>query len=78
MVNNGISNCIFFSGIMVIITDFIAGSMYEFSCNVQYRIRAFINCIYFNTAKTLGLLQPHFRLSQLHQCDQGMLPNRFS
>ena len=29
------------------------------------------------TAKTLRLLQPHFRLSQLHQCDQGMLPNRF-
>ena len=24
------------------------------------------------TAKTLGLLQPHFRLSQLDQCDQGM------
>ena len=30
------------------------------------------------TAKTLGLLQPHFRLSELHQCDQGMLPNGFS
>ena len=28
------------------------------------------------TVKT-GLLQPHFRLSQLHQCDQGMLLNRF-
>ena len=32
------------------------------------------------TVKTLSLLQPHFRSSQLHQCDQGMLPNtcRFS
>ena len=30
------------------------------------------------TAKTFGLLQPHFRLSELHHCDQGMLPNRFS
>ena len=29
------------------------------------------------TAKTPGLLLPHFRLSELHQCDQGMLPNRF-
>ena len=27
------------------------------------------------TAKTLGLLQPPFRLSELHQCDQGMLLN---
>ena len=26
------------------------------------------------TAKTLGLLQPRFRLSELHQCNQGMLP----
>ena len=30
-----------------------------------------------HTVKTFGLLQPHFRLSELHQCDQGMLPNRF-
>ena len=29
------------------------------------------------TVKTFGLLQPHFRFSELHQCDQGMLPNRF-
>ena len=26
------------------------------------------------TAKTLGLLQPRFRLSELHQCNQGVLP----
>ena len=31
-----------------------------------------------HTAKTLRLLQPYFRLSELHQCDQGMQPNRFS
>ena len=30
------------------------------------------------TAKTFGLLQPHFRLPELHQSDQGMLPNKFS
>ena len=40
-------------------------------------------CFYFNfkrkaLAKTLGLLQPLFKLSELHQCDQGMLPSRFS
>ena len=29
-------------------------------------------------AKTLGLLQPLFKLSELHQCDQGMLSSRFS
>ena len=29
-------------------------------------------------SKTFGLLQPHFRLSELQQCDQEMLPNRFS
>ena len=31
-----------------------------------------------SAAKTFGLLQPHFRLSELHQCDQRMLLNRFS
>ena len=29
-------------------------------------------------SKTLGLLQPHFSLSELDQCDQGMLPKRFN
>ena len=29
-------------------------------------------------ANSLIKPQLHFRLSQLYQCDQGMLPNRFS
>ena len=46
------------------------------SCSVCLVVRCMHGGVAY-TAKTFGLLLPHFRLSKLHQCDQGMLPNRF-
>ena len=50
-------------------------------CSIQFFADLYVTIgliIHISLQKLLGYFTHMFRLSQLHQCYQGMLPNRFS